>query len=71
MSTKAARANTKPLLDAFVVSGEGNTVIWTKIGGAWPHDDGKGFNVAITPGLAISGKVVLREPRPRADTTVK
>lgn len=34
---------------------------WTKVGSAWPHGDGKGLNIQLVPGLAISGRLVLRE----------
>jgi len=34
---------------------------WTRIGSAWPHKDGKGLNVQLIPGIAISGRLVLRE----------
>jgi hypothetical protein len=64
-------SKSKPTLEAFVVNGEGEQSIWTKVGAAWPHDDGKGFNIAITPGVSLSGKVVLREPRPQSDAPLK
>jgi len=34
---------------------------WTRIGSAWPHKDGKGLNVQLVPGIAVSGRLVLRE----------
>ncbi len=34
---------------------------WTRCGSAWPHKDGKGLNVQLPTGLAVSGRVVLRE----------
>jgi len=34
---------------------------WTKIGSGWPHKDGKDLNIQIIPGLAVSGRLVLRE----------
>ena len=34
---------------------------WTRIGSAWPHKDGKGLNLQIIPGIAVSGRLVLRE----------
>ena len=34
---------------------------WTRIGSAWPHQDGKGLNIVLVPGVAVSGRVVLRE----------
>ena len=34
---------------------------WTQVGSAWPHKDGKGLNLQLKPGIAVSGRVVLRE----------
>jgi len=34
---------------------------WTRIGSAWPHKDGKGLNLVLVPGLAVSGRLILRE----------
>jgi len=34
---------------------------WTRCGSAWPHKDGKGLNVQLPTGLAVSGRLVLRE----------
>jgi hypothetical protein len=35
---------------------------WTRIGAAWPHEDGEGFNLQIDV-LPIDGKIVLRTPK--------
>lgn len=37
---------------------------WTKIGAAFEHGDGKGWNIVLHC-LPIDGKVVLRLPEPR------
>jgi len=50
----------KPSHEAFVVTGEGETAFWTKVGAAWPNDDGKGFNVDLVA-FPVSGRLVLRE----------
>jgi len=34
---------------------------WTEIGVAWPHKDGKGFDLKIHV-IPLSGRIVLREP---------
>jgi DNA primase len=34
---------------------------WTRIGSAWPHKDGKGLNIQLIPGIAVSGRLILRE----------
>ncbi|CAL80030.1 conserved hypothetical protein [Bradyrhizobium sp. ORS 278] len=57
----------KPSHDAFAVAGTGRNATWTRIGAAWPNEDGKGFNIVIAPGVAVSGKIVLREPRAPTD----
>jgi hypothetical protein len=46
----------------FVVDGEGENAFWTKIGAAWLHEDGKGFNLALTA-MPVSGRLVVREPK--------
>ena len=40
---------------------EGQKGFWTRIGSAWPHADGKGFNVVLdcTP---VDGRISLRVP---------
>lgn len=32
----------------YVVEGEGPNAFWTRIGAAWMHEDGEGFNVQLT-----------------------
>ena len=57
----------KPTHDAFAVAGDGRNSTWTRIGAAWPNYDGKGYNIVIAPGLAVSGKIVLREPKSQGE----
>lgn len=38
---------------------------WRAIGAAWAHGDGKGVDI-ILDALPVSGRVVLREPKPKA-----
>ena len=59
----------KPIYDVFVTQesqpdaqGEINTY-WTKVGVAFAHNGKSGLNIMLTPGIAISGKLVLLEPR--------
>jgi len=52
----------RPAYEAFVIEGEGRKAFWTKIGAAWPHDDGEGFNLNLIA-LPIDGRVSLRVPR--------
>lgn len=37
---------------------------WIRVGVAFPHGDGKGFNVELRA-MPVGGKLVLREPRER------
>jgi len=56
---------TKPAFTAYAVIeyGEGDTkkAKWREIGAAWPHKDGKGFDVVLEA-LPVSGRVTLRQP---------
>ena len=38
---------------------EGKTSFWTRIGSAWAHADGKGFNVLLEV-VPLDGRVTLR-----------
>ena len=55
----------KPTHKVFVVEereGEGKDAdaFWTRVGSAWPHKDGKGFNIVLSA-LPLNGRLVLRE----------
>lgn len=41
---------------------EGDKAYWTKVGAAWPREDGKGFNIKLTC-LPLDGRLVIREPK--------
>lgn len=56
-----ASSKTKAGYEAFVVSQEGSSAYWTKVGAGWKHEDGRGINLSLTPGLAVTGRIVLRE----------
>jgi hypothetical protein len=43
-------------------NGEKNTY-WTKVGAAFAHNGKPGLNIMITPGISVSGKLVLLEPK--------
>ena len=66
-NNKNKKTNDKqgPALVAFHVreakDGKGKG-FWTRIGAAWPHEDGEGFNVQIDA-MPINGKIVLRTPK--------
>lgn len=59
----------KPIYHVFVtqegqpdMQGEKNTY-WTRVGVAFSHNGKPGLNIVLTPGIAVSGKLVLLEPR--------
>ena len=64
-STIMAETHAKPSHRVYVTEDitEGKAVktYWTKVGAAWPHKDGKGLTITISPGISVSGRVVLRE----------
>ncbi|HCW3116842.1 hypothetical protein [Citrobacter amalonaticus] len=58
----------KPVYYAYIAQesqpdahGEKNTY-WTKVGVAFAHQGKSGLNIILTPGIAVSGKLVLLEP---------
>ncbi len=61
-------AKNKPALAAYVVeeyqSGKEIKSQWTRVGSAWPHEDQDGFTIRIRPGLAVSGRIIVRPPLP-------
>ena len=54
-----AKEKTLPTHNAYVIEGEGEAAFWTKVGAAWPHQDGNGFNVTLTA-LPLTGRLVIR-----------
>jgi hypothetical protein len=44
-----------------VINREGQDDFWLNVGLAFPHKDGKGFNI-ILQAFPLDGKIVLREP---------
>lgn len=53
-----------PTHGVYVVDGEGERAFWTKIGAAWPHNDGEGFNINLSA-VPLSGRLVIRTLRER------
>jgi hypothetical protein len=43
-----------------IIERKGKESIWTRIGAAWVHQDGKGFNISFNA-IPITGSIVLRE----------
>lgn len=51
-----------PSHGVFVVEGDGKDTYWTRIGAAWAHRDGQGFNLVLAA-VSVSGRLVLRKNR--------
>ena len=47
-------------------AGEEDRSEWIRVGVAFPHADGKGFNLTLSA-LPVDGKLVLREPKPEEE----
>lgn len=56
---QTAPAKNHPSHGVYVVEGEGDRAFWTRIGCAWLHQDGEGFNVSLSA-LPLSGRLVIR-----------
>ena len=58
--TKPQTASKAPTHVAYHVRNrEGGEGFWTRIGSAWPHADGNGFNVQIET-VPLDGRITLR-----------
>jgi hypothetical protein len=44
---------------------------WTRIGAAWPHQDGKGFSLALDLIPASGGRITLRAYESKPDTAAQ
>ena len=59
--TRTLRENLKPYMLGYTVkaAGNGSKSYWSKVGIAWVHKDGLGYNVQMDA-LPVDGKLVLR-----------
>ena len=58
----------KPTHIAYVVTKsakEGSKGNWTEVGAVWPHKNGEGFDLVITEGISVHGRVVIRKNEPK------
>ena len=39
---------------------DGKKGFWTRIGSAWPHTDGNGFNIQLDGLVPLDGRITLR-----------
>lgn len=60
----------RPSHAVYVVEGEGENAFWTKIGAAWMHEDGEGYNIQLTA-MPLSGRLVVRKPKPQAEEAAR
>ena len=56
----------RPTHRLYRVTGDGDALIWTPIGAAWPNKDGKGFNLNCDA-VPLTGRIVLRLIEPRQE----
>jgi hypothetical protein len=63
---KQNQKRNRPSFSAFVVEGEGDKAFWTRIGSAWPHEDGEGYTLNLAA-LPVNGRIVLRTPNAGGD----
>ncbi|TRL37597.1 hypothetical protein FM996_02220 [Methylosinus sporium] len=60
------RTNNRPSHAVYLVEGEGESAFWTKIGSAWQHEDGDGFNISLSA-VPLTGRLVIRKRQPKAE----
>jgi hypothetical protein len=60
-----APAKNHPSHGVFVVENDGPNAFWTRIGCAWAHNDGEGFNIQLSA-VPMSGRIVLRTRKQEA-----
>jgi hypothetical protein len=63
-STATTAEPKTPAFQAWHVINKGDNSFWTKVGGAWPHRDGKGFSLILSV-IPMNGQIVLRQPLPK------
>ena len=50
---------------AYTVEKSGKETYWTRVGVAFKsHKDGEGFTAKFAYGIAVSGEIVFRKPKP-------
>jgi hypothetical protein len=61
------KQSTKPTHRIYAVVKRGDKNHWDDIGAAWPHKDGKGFNLKLGYLPLNGGELFIREPKPKTD----
>lgn len=69
---KTQRSDKAPTHEVFAVrrDGDGDDAksFWTKIGAAWPHKDGDGFNLKLELLPLDGAELVIRKWKPKTET---
>jgi hypothetical protein len=60
--TTSGASGNSPTHGVFVIEGERDSTFWHRIGAAWAHKDGLGFNLTIAA-VPLSGRLVVRANR--------
>lgn len=55
----------RPTHNIWRVTGDGENARWVKVGAAWPHKSGGGFNL-VFDAVPVSGRTVLRKIKAKA-----
>ena len=66
MKTEAAMTKTPTHVAYQVKNRDGQKAFWTRIGSAWAHSDGAGFNIQLDA-VPIDGKITLRVPTEKVE----
>jgi hypothetical protein len=60
--------SSQPTHKAYIVNeGKNGKSYWRDVGAVWPHKNGNGFDITIYEGLAVSGRIVCTEPKPKEE----
>lgn len=65
-TTESPAARSAQFVAYHVRDREGQRSFWTRIGAAWPHADGKGFNVQFDV-APLDGRITLRTASEKKD----
>jgi hypothetical protein len=66
--TMTTTTSNKPTHRIYAVTKRGEKSTWDEIGAAWPHKDGKGFNLKLDYLPLNGGELSLRVPMPKDKT---
>ena len=71
MTTKNEKAEEKTTSVDYIawsVEKRNGKTYWTRVGVAFkPHKDGEGFTARFAAGIAVSGEIVFRKPKPEEE----